>query len=124
MNRLPNIVLIMTDQQRADLSAREGFALDTTPFLDGLAREGVWFNPRGRAAQQVDEKTGLHEARVQQASRPEEERQRQVAQQRGLRRCPLGEEPLPRDRGPARLLLRDGTWGRTGTGPDRRGEAV
>jgi len=40
----PNIVIIMTDQQRADLSAREGFALDTTPFLDDLARQGTWFN--------------------------------------------------------------------------------
>jgi arylsulfatase A-like enzyme len=34
----------MTDQQRADCSAREGFPLDTTPFLDALARRGVWFN--------------------------------------------------------------------------------
>lgn len=40
----PNIVVIMTDQQRADVCAREGFALDTTPFLDSLARQGVWFN--------------------------------------------------------------------------------
>ena len=34
----------MTDQQRADVSAREGFDLDTTPFLDGLARQGTWFD--------------------------------------------------------------------------------
>lgn len=34
----------MTDQQRADLSRREGFALDTTPFLDSLATRGTWFN--------------------------------------------------------------------------------
>ena len=40
----PNIVIIMTDQQRADVCAREGFSLDTTPFLDKLACEGVWFN--------------------------------------------------------------------------------
>lgn len=40
MNDKPNIVLIMTDQHRADVSAREGLALDTTPFLDGLARAG------------------------------------------------------------------------------------
>ena len=40
----PNIVVIMTDQQRADHAAREGFALDTTPCLDGLARDGAWFN--------------------------------------------------------------------------------
>jgi arylsulfatase A-like enzyme len=39
----PNIVIIMTDQQRADVSAREGFALDTTPYLDALAKQGVWF---------------------------------------------------------------------------------
>ena len=43
---LPNIVLIMTDQQRADLCGREGCPLDTTPFLDGFARRGTWF---GRA---------------------------------------------------------------------------
>lgn len=40
----PNVVLIMTDQQRADHSAREGFPLDTTPALDRLARAGVWFD--------------------------------------------------------------------------------
>ncbi len=40
----PNIILIMTDQQRADQSAREGFPLDTTPFLDALAAQGTWFN--------------------------------------------------------------------------------
>ena len=39
--RRPNIVLIMTDQQRADLCAREGYALDTTPFLDELAGRRV-----------------------------------------------------------------------------------
>ena len=39
----PNIVVVMTDQQRADVSAREGYPLDTTPFLDALARGGVWF---------------------------------------------------------------------------------
>lgn len=42
--RGPNVVILMTDQQRADLSKREGFLLDTTPFLDGLARSGVWFD--------------------------------------------------------------------------------
>ena len=40
----PNVVIIMTDQQRADLCAREGYALDTTPFLDSLARRGTWFD--------------------------------------------------------------------------------
>lgn len=34
----------MTDQQRADLSRREGFALDTTPLLDALAAQGTWFD--------------------------------------------------------------------------------
>jgi hypothetical protein len=33
---LPHIVLIMTDQQRADFSRAEGFSLDTVPFLDAL----------------------------------------------------------------------------------------
>lgn len=40
----PNIVIIMTDQQRADVCKREGFPLDTTPFLDKLATQGTWFN--------------------------------------------------------------------------------
>lgn len=40
----PSIVIVMTDQQQAAVSAREGFPLDTTPFLDTLAREGVWFD--------------------------------------------------------------------------------
>ncbi len=44
MTDRPNIVIVMTDQQRADVSAREGFALDTTPFLDGLARRSRWFS--------------------------------------------------------------------------------
>lgn len=44
MQKKPNIVIIMSDQQRADISAREGFPLDTTPFLDRLARQGAWFN--------------------------------------------------------------------------------
>jgi len=43
MDQKPNIVIIMTDQQRADLSAREGYALDTAPFLDSLARTGSDF---------------------------------------------------------------------------------
>jgi arylsulfatase A-like enzyme len=40
----PNLLIIMADQQRADLCAREGFPLDTTPFLDSLARSGTWFD--------------------------------------------------------------------------------
>ncbi len=40
----PNIVLIICDQFRADASQREGFALNTTPFLDSLAKTGTWFD--------------------------------------------------------------------------------
>jgi len=43
MNEKPNIIIIMTDQQRADISKREGFPVDTTPFLDELAKSGQWF---------------------------------------------------------------------------------
>jgi len=39
----PNVVLIMTDQQRADFSKTEGFALDTMPFIDSLASRGARF---------------------------------------------------------------------------------
>jgi len=39
----PNIVVIMTDQQRADFSKLAGFALDTTPFLDEMAANGTRF---------------------------------------------------------------------------------
>ena len=44
MTTKPNVVIIMTDQQRADVSRREGFQLDTTPFLDNLATQGTWFD--------------------------------------------------------------------------------
>ncbi|WP_419999552.1 sulfatase-like hydrolase/transferase [Streptomyces boninensis] len=37
----PNIVLVMTDQHRAGLTAGEGFGLDTMPFLDALAADGM-----------------------------------------------------------------------------------
>ena len=37
-------MLILVDQFRADASKREGFELNTTPFLDDLAESGVWFN--------------------------------------------------------------------------------
>ncbi len=45
MNRhqRPNIVLIMTDQQRADFTAAAGFPLDTMPFIDSLAARGTRF---------------------------------------------------------------------------------
>ncbi|MCX7017026.1 MAG: sulfatase-like hydrolase/transferase [Candidatus Sumerlaeota bacterium] len=50
MSNRPNIVIMMTDQQQARFCRREGFELDTTPFLDGLARQGVWFNRAYTAA--------------------------------------------------------------------------
>lgn len=39
----PNVVVIMTDQHRADFSQLSGFALDTTPFLDSMAESGTYF---------------------------------------------------------------------------------
>ena len=39
----PNVAVIMTDQQRADVSRAEGFGLDTTPHLDELGAGGVRF---------------------------------------------------------------------------------
>lgn len=39
-----NVVVIISDQQRADLCVREGFGLDTAPFADHLATQGTWFN--------------------------------------------------------------------------------
>lgn len=39
----PNIVLVMTDQQRADFFASEGFPVDTMPFVEALGREGARF---------------------------------------------------------------------------------
>ena len=44
MTERPNIVLIMTDQQRADFSRAEGFALDPMPFLDKLGEHGARFS--------------------------------------------------------------------------------
>lgn len=40
----PNVVLIMTDQQRADFVAGEGCSLDTMPYVDSLAKGGVRFH--------------------------------------------------------------------------------
>ena len=42
--RRPNIVIIMTDQQRADLTSREGYPLDLTPVADRIAAQGCWFD--------------------------------------------------------------------------------
>lgn len=43
MTERPNIVLIMTDQQRADFSSAEGYPLDPMPFLDALGERGARF---------------------------------------------------------------------------------
>lgn len=43
-NKPLNVILIIADQFRADASRREGFKLNTTPFLDSLAEDGTWFN--------------------------------------------------------------------------------
>ena len=40
----PNFVIMMTDQQRADLTKREGYPLDLTPFADRMGQEGAWFS--------------------------------------------------------------------------------
>lgn len=39
----PNIILVMTDQQRGDLRKSQGFPLDTMPFLDLWAKGGTDF---------------------------------------------------------------------------------
>jgi arylsulfatase A-like enzyme len=39
----PNIVILMTDQQRADLRKSQGYSLDTMPFLDSWAEGGADF---------------------------------------------------------------------------------
>lgn len=43
MTERPNVVLVMTDQQRYDFLASSGFPLDTMPCLDALAERGVRF---------------------------------------------------------------------------------
>ncbi|HEY1212322.1 MAG TPA: sulfatase-like hydrolase/transferase, partial [Bryobacteraceae bacterium] len=40
----PNIVFIVSDQHRANLTKRSGYALDTSPTLDKLADSGVSFD--------------------------------------------------------------------------------
>ena len=40
----PNVILVIVDQYRADASKLNGFGLNTTPFLDSLAKSGAWFN--------------------------------------------------------------------------------
>ncbi|MBR1918802.1 MAG: sulfatase-like hydrolase/transferase [Spirochaetales bacterium] len=41
---------MITDQQRAEFTRREGFPMDTMPFLDSLAAEGAWFDNAYTAA--------------------------------------------------------------------------
>ena len=43
MHNRPNIIVIMTDQQRADLRRACGYELDTMPFLDEWGKGGVDF---------------------------------------------------------------------------------
>lgn len=43
MKQKPNIVIVMTDQQRADLRKGCGYSLDTMPFLDKWAQGGMDF---------------------------------------------------------------------------------
>jgi len=46
LSKPPNIALIISDQFRDDACKREGFPLNTTPFLDSLAETGMWFNKK------------------------------------------------------------------------------
>lgn len=43
MKKKPNIILVMTDQQRADLRKACGYPLDTMPFLDEWGKGGIDF---------------------------------------------------------------------------------
>jgi len=44
MSSTPNIVIIMTDQQRGDFLRSNGFGLDTMPFVDEMAGRGAAFS--------------------------------------------------------------------------------
>lgn len=44
MRQPDHVVVIMTDEQRADMCAREGFGVDCTPAVDALAADGCWFD--------------------------------------------------------------------------------
>jgi len=46
----PDIVIVMTDQQRAGLTRRSGYPVDTMPFVDGLAASGTDFRQAYTAA--------------------------------------------------------------------------
>lgn len=43
LDMIPNIIIVMTDQHRADLRKAAGYELDTMPFLDSWAKGGVDF---------------------------------------------------------------------------------
>ena len=43
MEKKKNVIIVMTDQQRADLRKGCGYELDTMPFLDEWAKGGVDF---------------------------------------------------------------------------------
>jgi len=43
MKSKPNVLIVMTDQQRADLTRATGFGLDTMPGMDALGRAGTIF---------------------------------------------------------------------------------
>lgn len=43
MNNLPNILFLMSDEHRADVTGYEGNPIVRTPVLDKLARTGVVF---------------------------------------------------------------------------------
>ncbi|RZU14284.1 arylsulfatase A-like enzyme [Kribbella rubisoli] len=46
----PDIVIVMTDQQRVGLTRRSGYPVDTMPFVDGLAAAGTDFRRAYTAA--------------------------------------------------------------------------
>jgi len=39
----PNVVIVVIDALRADHTSAQGYARDTTPFLDGFAQQGIYF---------------------------------------------------------------------------------
>ena len=121
----PNIVLIMTDQQRADLCAREGYPLDTTPFLDALAAQGTWFNRAYTVAPvcvpaRVSTLTGRYPSatRVRTNHNVEDATYQadliDVLARAGLCHGPGGQEPLAPDARARRPLASSGPLGRAG----------
>ena len=69
----PNIVIIMTDQQRADFTRSLGFFCDTQPFLDTMAQKGARFtNAYTTSALCAPARTSLLTGRYPQAHRVRE----------------------------------------------------